>query len=223
MALARRLGHADPAEAVATHQGQPGGWLDSREAILARARDQVTRSWAALPGWFGRLPGRNCEVTPVDLAHEDDLGDYYLAGTTERAGTYFVNTRPPRLAYELAATSFHEANPGHHLQIALELEAPGRHALRRNASELQGAAYVEGWGLYSELLADEMGLYADDVERLGMLDQQALRAARLVVDTGIHALDGRASSRSPPCGPAAATSGRPPARPIATRRSPAKR
>jgi uncharacterized protein (DUF885 family) len=181
-------GGTPSAEAVAALQGRPGGRLASREAILARARDQVARSWAALPGWFGRLPGRNCEVTPIDLAHEDDLGEYYLAGTTERAGTYFVNTRPPRPAYDLAATSFHEANPGHHLQTALELEAPDRHALRRNASELQGAAYVEGWGLYSERLADEMGLYADDAERLGMLDLQALRAARLVVDTGIHAL-----------------------------------
>jgi uncharacterized protein (DUF885 family) len=188
LALAGRLGHADPADAVGALQGRPGGRLDSREAILALARDQVARSWEALPGWFGRLPGRNCEVTPVDLAHEDDLGEYYLAGTTERAGTYFVNTRPPRPAYDLAATSFHEANPGHHLQTALELGAPGRHALRRHASELQGAAYVEGWGLYSERLADEMGLYADDAERLGMLDLQALRAARLVVDTGIHAL-----------------------------------
>jgi uncharacterized protein (DUF885 family) len=188
MALARRLGHADPAEAVAAVEGRPGGRLDSREAILALARDQVARSWGALSDWFGRLPGRNCEVAPVDLAHEDDLGDYYLAGTTKRAGTYFVNTRAPRPAYDLAATSFHEANPGHHLQTALELETPGRHALRRNAAELQGAAYVEGWGLYSERLADEMELYADDVERLGMLDLQALRAARLVVDTGIHAL-----------------------------------
>jgi uncharacterized protein (DUF885 family) len=188
LALARRLGHADPAEAVQVATGRPGGRLDSREAILALARDQVARSWEALPAWFGRLPGRNCEVAPIDLAHEDDLGEYYLAGTTERAGTYFVNTRAPRAAYDLATTSFHEANPGHHMQTALELEAPGRHALRRNASELQGAAYVEGWGLYSERLADEMGLYADDVERLGMLDMQALRAARLVVDTGIHAL-----------------------------------
>src|SRR6266536_3554004 len=169
----RRVGHADPAEAVAALEGRPGGRLDSREAILALARDQVARSWEALSDWFGRLPGRNCEVAPVDLAHEDDLGDYYLAGTAKRAGTYFVNTRAPRPAYDLAATSFHEANPGHHLQSALELEAPGRHALRRNAAELQGAAYVEGWGLYSE--------------RLGMLDLQALRAARLVVDTGIHA------------------------------------
>jgi uncharacterized protein (DUF885 family) len=187
MALARRLGYADPAAAIVALGDRPGGRLASREEILARARDQVARSWDALPGWFGRLPVRNCAVAPVDAAHEDDLGDYYLAGTSERAGTYFVNTQAPRPAYELAATSFHEANPGHHLQTALELEAPDRHVLRRNASELQGAAYVEGWGLYSERLADEMGLYADDLERLGMLDLQALRTARLVADTGIHA------------------------------------
>jgi hypothetical protein len=86
-------------------------------------------------------------MAPVDTAHEDDLGDYYLAGTSERHGTFFVNIQPPRPAHELAATSFHEANPGHHLQTALELEVPDRHVLRRNASELQGAAYVEdgGW------------------------------------------------------------------------------
>jgi uncharacterized protein (DUF885 family) len=188
MALARRLGHADPAEAAAALRDRPGGRLAAREEILALARDQVARSWAALPAWFGRLPARNCAVAPIDAAHEDDLGEYYLAGTGERAGTYFVNTQAPRPAYDLAATSFHEANPGHHLQTALELEVPDRHALRRNASELQGAAHVEGWGLYSERLADEMGLYAGDHERLGMLDMQALRAARLVADTGIHAM-----------------------------------
>jgi uncharacterized protein (DUF885 family) len=188
MALARRLGHADPDQAIAALQDRPGGRLAAREEILALVRDQVARSWEALPGWFGRLPARNCAVVPVDPAHEDDLGDYYLAGTSGRPGTYFVNTQPPRPTHQLAATSFHEANPGHHLQTALELEASERHALRRNASELQGAAYVEGWGLYSERLADEMGLYAGDHERLGMLNLQALRAARLVADTGIHAL-----------------------------------
>jgi hypothetical protein len=81
MALARRLGHADPAEAVAALEDRPGGRLASREEILALAR-----SWDALPGWFGRLPARNCAVTPVDTADEDDLGDYYLAGTGDRAG-----------------------------------------------------------------------------------------------------------------------------------------
>lgn len=86
MALARRLGHADPAEAVAALEDRPGGRLASQEEILALARDQVARSWDALPGWFGRLPARNCAVTPVDTAREDDLGDYYLAGTGDRAG-----------------------------------------------------------------------------------------------------------------------------------------
>ena len=99
----------------------------------------------------------------MDTAHEDDLAEYYVTGSAERVGTYFVNTRPPRSVHDLAATSFHEANPGHHLQTTLEVEAPGRHALRQHAAELQGAAYVEGWGLYSERLAD--GRYADDFER----------------------------------------------------------
>src|SRR4029450_673537 len=98
MAPARRLGHAAPGDAVGAAQEQPrspaaaaledrpGGRLASREEILALARDQVARSWDALPGWFGRLPARNCAVTPVDTAHEDDLGDYYLAGPGDRAG-----------------------------------------------------------------------------------------------------------------------------------------
>ena len=223
MALARRLGHADPAEAVATHQGRPSGQLESREAILARARDQVARSWAALPGWFGRLPGRNCAVTPVDLAHEDDLGEYYLAGTTERAGTYFVNTRPPRPAYALAATSFHEANPGHHLQIALELEAPGRHPLRRHASELQGAAYVEGWGCTANSSPTRWGCTPTTWNAWACSTSRHCAPPGWWSTPASTPWDGRGSSRSPPCGPAAATNGRPPARPIATRRSPAKR
>jgi uncharacterized protein (DUF885 family) len=86
---------------------------------------------------------------------------------TYRVGTYSVNTRPPRSAHDLAATSFHEANPGHHLQTTLEVEAPGRHALRQHAAELQGAAYIEGWGLYSERLADEMGRWCERFPRRG--------------------------------------------------------
>jgi uncharacterized protein (DUF885 family) len=223
MALARRLGHADPAGAIAAIEDRPGGRLASREEILALARDQVARSWDALPGWFGRLPVRNCAVAPVDAAHDDDLGDYYLAGTSERAGTYFVNTQAPRPAHELAATSFHEANPGHHLQTALELEAPDRHALRRNASELQGAAYVEGWGLYSERLADEMGLYADDYERLACSTCKLCGPRGWWPTPASTPSDGPVSGRSRPCAPAAATSGPPPARPTATRRSRGRR
>ena len=78
--------------------------------------------------------------------------------------------------------------PGHHFQIALEMENEDLNVFRRLGSRMVGGAYVEGWGLYSERLADEMGLYRSQAERFGMLDGQAWRAARLVVDSGLHAL-----------------------------------
>jgi uncharacterized protein (DUF885 family) len=106
-----------------------------------------------------------------------------------RAGIYFVNTfdLPSRSYVGLASMTFHEAVPGHHFQIALQTEHPSLNAFRRMGARMAGMAYVEGWGLYSERLADEMGLFLDAGERFGMLDAQAHRAARLVVDTGIHA------------------------------------
>src|SRR6266550_1246994 len=106
-----------------------------------------------------------------------------------RPGIYFINTFDPasRPLHRLAATTYHEAVPGHHFQITIETELQGLPAFRRLGSRLTGAAYPEGWGLYSERLADEMGLFEDPRERFGMLDAQAWRAARLVVDTGMHA------------------------------------
>ena len=102
---------------------------------------------------------------------------------------YYVNTfdLPSRTYLGLASISFHEAVPGHHFQIALQTEHPSLNVFRRLGSRMAGMAYVEGWGLYAERLADEMGLYLNEAERFGMLDGQAHRAARLVVDTGIHA------------------------------------
>ena len=80
---------------------------------------------------------------------------------------------------------FHEATPGHHFQIGIEQDLTGLPAFRRLGARMAGVAYVEGWGLYTERLADEMGLYLDEAERFGMLDTQAFRAARLVVDPAI--------------------------------------
>ena len=94
---------------------------------------------------------------------------------------------PSRTYSKLATTTYHEAVPGHHFQIALEMEHPDLPAFRRLGSRLVGGAFVEGWGLYAEHLSDEMGLFRNEAERFGMLEAMAWRAARLVVDTGIHA------------------------------------
>lgn len=183
-AIAERLGHASAVEAVGAAEDRE----IARDAVLLLAREQVERGWEAARGFFGRLPTRNCEVRPVPEELEGDALDYYQAPTEDlsRPGIYWVNSAP-RPRHSLATTTFHEATPGHHFESSLSVEAPGRHPIRRHGNELQGAAFGEGWGLYSERLADEMELFADEYERLGMLEMQALRSARLVVDTGIHA------------------------------------
>jgi uncharacterized protein (DUF885 family) len=192
--LAARVGAPDPETAIARLLEGGGNTFASREAIVALAEDQVERGWEAAHGFFGRLPRENCRVKAVDRSREDDVLEHYLPGTADgsRRATYFVNTKDPgrRHRHSLATTTYHEANPGHHLQIAIEQEASDRTAIRRfgGADSIGvGSAFVEGWGLYAERLADEMGLYENDYERMGMLEMQAFRAARLVVDTGIHA------------------------------------
>ena len=106
--------------------------------------------------------------------------------TATAPGTYYVNAANPAIwaRYQLEVTTFHEAVPGHHLQLALAQEAD----LHPVVGELEVTSFGEGWGLYAERLADEMGLYSSPLQRLGMLTLDSLRAARLVVDTGIHAL-----------------------------------
>lgn len=186
--IAAGLGHPDPTSAIAAHEATGRNRAESRGEILRLAEEQVARSWQELPRFFGRLPKANCEVRPVEEFREADVLDFYQPpdATGSRPGVFFVNTAD-RPLHSVATTTYHETNPGHHLQTALAQEMEDQPALTRFGGELQGQAFGEGWGLYSERLADEMGLYRDDYERLGMLELQAFRAARLVVDTGIHA------------------------------------
>src|SRR4029077_2492943 len=153
------------------------------EASLARAVD-------AMPAWFGRLPRAACEVVRM-LPHEEQHSTiaYYRQPAVDgsRPGRYYINTYAPetRPRYEAEALAFHESVPGHHTQIALAMEATGIPEFRKH---LGVTAYVEGWALYTERLADEMGLYSADLDRMGMLSFDAGRASRLVVDTGLHAM-----------------------------------
>lgn len=190
--IARELGFADQASMRRALEAEPTNYAKEGAQIVERARRQIEKANALAPRWFGRLPKASCEVRPVEPYQEAEAPPAFYfppAPDGSRGGIYYVNTYQPqnRPLYRLAATTFHEATPGHHFQIAIESELTDMPDFRRFGARLTGAAYPEGWGLYSERLADEMDLYEDAWERLGMLDAQAWRAARLVVDTGIHA------------------------------------
>jgi uncharacterized protein (DUF885 family) len=163
-------------------------WRDADE-ILTTARAIVARAEQVAPLWFGRLPRGRCTVgaVPADEAPDAPAAYYQNAAMDgSRPAVYYTNTHRARERdrYNAEAAAFHEAIPGHHLQIALAQELADLPPMRRLA---RIDAFAEGWGLYAERLADEMGLYSGDLARLGMLAIDSLRAARLVVDTGIHA------------------------------------
>ena len=193
LAIARAAGFDSIAAHRAHLAADPANRVATKEELVARAREDITRALAIAPAWFGRLPVASCDVRPVEPFMERDAPPaFYYPPTVDgsRPGIYFVNTYdlPSRTLSNLAGTTYHEAVPGHHFQIALEMENPDLPVFRRLGSRLIGSAYAEGWGLYSERLADEMGLYRNDAERFDMLEAQAWRAVRLIVDTGIHAL-----------------------------------
>jgi uncharacterized protein (DUF885 family) len=163
-------------------------WRDGAE-VLAAARAAVARAELAAPGWFGRLPRAGCRVEELPAGEGPGGAPGYHVGAAldgSRPCAYLVNTdrAAERDRYAGEAVAYHEAVPGHHVQVGLARELPGLPALRRVVAI---DAFGEGWALYAERLADEMGLYSDDLAYLGLLAGEALRAARLVVDTGLHA------------------------------------
>ncbi len=160
------------------------------DEIMADARQAFEAATAAMGDWFGRLPVTPCTIEAVpDFLAADSPSAYYFPppGDGSRGGTYYVNTDHPenKARYETASIAFHEAIPGHHLQLAIATELTDLPRFRRFS--LSNTAYVEGWGLYAERLAEEMDLYGTDLERIGMLAADSIRACRLVVDTGLHA------------------------------------
>jgi uncharacterized protein (DUF885 family) len=164
--------------------------LATREQILERYRAICARMDARLPQLFGRLPKTPYEVRAIESYREKDSTAAFYQPPPEdgtRGGIYYANTHDPASwpTYEFEPLCFHEAVPGHHLQIALAQETPGLPSIRRHGGF---NAYLEGWAHYTERLADEVGMYSTPYDRVGMLSAQAWRAARLVVDTGLHAL-----------------------------------
>jgi len=187
--LGRRvLGTGDMDQVLARLRDDPGLRFATGAEILQSGRDALDRAVAALPAIVGRAPRAGCRVDEMSAYEARDavLG-YYQLPAGGQPGVHWLNTSAPetRTRYEYEALAFHESVPGHHLQFALAQELEELPRFRRFGYV---TAFSEGWALYTERLADELGLYSGDLERFGMLSFDSWRACRLVVDTGLHQL-----------------------------------
>lgn len=185
----RAVGISSRDELFAHLRSDPSMKYGSATEIIEAATAAIARAVSVAPDWFAHLPTTDVvvEAVPDSLAPGSPPA-YYGAPPADgsKPGVYFANTHEPtrRNRFEAEVFAFHEAVPGHHLEraSAVELDVP---MFQRRGGYM---AYSEGWGLYTERLADEMGIYSSDLMRLGMLSADAWRSARLVLDTGLHAM-----------------------------------
>lgn len=185
----RSFGTEDVGQLMRTARTDPRYTFRSAAEIVEYNQAAVDRARAALPDWFGYIPHGEVILRPYPDYLKRSGGGFYSAGAADgsRPGVYQFGTWEPHTLSRAGqeATAFHETWPGHHLQMAVALEREGIHSITRY---FYAAGFDEGWALYTERLADEMGLYSSDLARLGMLSAQALRAGRLVVDPGMHVM-----------------------------------
>ena len=169
-------------------RSDPRFFATSREDYLAKVDAVYAQMNPKLPEFFGVLPGDPLRVKPVEAFREKSAGKAFYqspAPDGSRPGTYYVNLYEldAMSLNELEALAYHEGNPGHHLQRSIQTGLDGLPAFRRFGGQ---TAYTEGWGLYSEELGKDMGFYTDPYSDFGRLGMELWRAARLVVDTGLH-------------------------------------
>lgn len=186
----RSFGTDDVQELIRLVRGDAAYSFETPEEIVAFAQAAVDRAKVAMPKWFGFVPRAEVALKPYPDYMQITGGGFYSAGSPDGStpGTYEFGTFEPRSLNRgggFEATTFHETYPGHHMQVYVALEGAGVHPVLKY---FFSSGLGEGWALYTERLADEAGLYTADVDRLGMLSNEAFRAARLVVDPGMHVL-----------------------------------
>jgi len=181
------FGSDDVKGLLAELRTNPEYTFGSEQELLDYINAAVQRGKDAVPQWFGTIPDAELLVIPSPAYEKDSGGGFYSAGAADgsRPATYQVGTYNPQGISKAGpeSTAFHESYPGHHLQVSLALTNQSLHPILRYIGV---SGFVEGWALYTERLADEMGIYSSAVARLGMLSNEAYRAARLVVDPGMH-------------------------------------
>jgi uncharacterized protein (DUF885 family) len=186
--IAKKLGYQNLKAFDAAIAKNPELHPKSREQMLELYRQHIDRMQAKLPQYFGRLPKARMEVMPVEAYREKEAsGAQYVEGTPDgkRAGHIMVNTGDfeKRTTLDIETTAYHEGVPGHHLQISVAQELPALPPFRQHAFYV---AFIEGWALYSERLGEDAGFFQDPYSMYGHLQDDLLRAIRLVADTGFH-------------------------------------
>jgi uncharacterized protein (DUF885 family) len=188
MVIAKKQGFSDLKTFNAAIEKNPKLHYASREQILELYRKYIAQMKPKLSELFGRLPRADVEVDAVEAFREKEAsGAQYYQGAKDgsRPGRVLVNTSEPekRQFISTESTSYHEGVPGHHLQISIAQELDELPPVRQQTGY---GAFVEGWALYSERLGKEIGFYQDPYSDYGRLQDEMLRAIRLVVDTGFH-------------------------------------
>ena len=188
--IAQKMGYADLKSFDAAIQTNPVLHPKTRQEMLDLYRKYIDAMWLKLPQQFGRLPKAKVEIMQVEEYREKEAsGAQYQEGTPDgkRPGLVKVNTSDlaHRTTLDVETTAYHEGVPGHHLQLSVAQELPSLVPFRQHAFYI---AYVEGWALYSERLGEELGFYQDPYSMYGHLQDDLLRAIRLVADTGFHSL-----------------------------------
>lgn len=186
--VAEKLGFSDLKALDVAVTTNPSLHPKSRQELLDLYRKYIDQMWVKLPDLFGRLPKAKVEVLPVESYREKEAaGAQYVDGTPDgkRPGHVMVNTGDyeKRTILSVETTAYHEGVPGHHMQISIAQELPTLPPFRQHAFYI---AFGEGWALYSERLGEEVGFYQDPYSMYGHLQDDLLRAIRLVVDTGFH-------------------------------------
>jgi len=179
------VGSDDLEQIFEAMRSDPKLHFEHGDQLVEASEVAMRRAWDAMPEWFEVLPQAPCTVQATTTGAKA----FYFPPATDgsRGGSFFINVSEPGAwgTFELESMAFHEGIPGHHLQLAIASELDGVPEFRKH---IHNSAYAEGWGLYTERLADEMGLYGGAVDRMGMFSADSMRACRLVVDTGLHAL-----------------------------------
>ncbi len=185
--VAHQLGYPDLKSFYAAVKTDPKLHPHSREEILDLYRRHIDEMYTKLPDMFGRLPKGRLEVMPIEEFREKEASTHYVQGTPDgsRKAHVMVNTGDfaKRTTLDIETTAYHEGVPGHHLQIAIAQELPELPPFRQQENY---TAYTEGWALYAERLGKEAGFFKDPYSYYGHLQDDMLRAIRLVVDTGFH-------------------------------------